>query len=63
MSDKNNFERDQQLPAINRVQPHNYNVMPDGMLEAISPTDLALMAILKDAPKIPAVEEDNNQKR
>ncbi|MBM7615427.1 hypothetical protein [Alkaliphilus hydrothermalis] len=63
MSNKNSFERDQQLPAINRVQPHNYNVMPDGMLEAISPTDLALMAILKDAPKILTEEQNNNKNR
>ncbi len=40
----------------------NVNVMPDGMLEAISPTDLAILAIAKDAPKIPSEENEKENR-
>ncbi|WP_026478948.1 hypothetical protein [Alkaliphilus transvaalensis] len=47
---------------IQPVQPHNYNVMPDGMLEAISATDLAILAIAKDAPRIPEDHPHNRNR-
>ena len=28
------------------------NVMPDGMLESVRPTDIAILAVVKDAPEV-----------
>lgn len=28
------------------------NVMPDGMLESVRPTDIAILAIVKDSPEV-----------